>query len=735
MKRFLSRIKRIILLTALYIVLVSAFAVLLFINLYPVGSFFDGTISNSTRIYDRNGVLLYETLSPEAGRTQYVALSNISKHLINATIAAEDASFYSNSGVDVAATIRAIFQNIESGKVVSGASTITQQLVHNVLGMNRSRTVFEKMKEALLAVRVSKKYSKDKILELYLNKVYYGNLNYGISSAAYSYFGKHPRDLDSAESAFLAGLPQAPNRFDPFKYRNRALERKNAVLTRMQQEGFINQEEFAGAREQELIFEPKSVTIRAPHFVHMVIEELEDHFGSTYAMQGLHVKTTIDVNLNDTLTEIVRKQIGLIRHKNVTNGAIVVLEPQTGAIRSLVGSLDYFDTDIEGRINMATALRQPGSAIKPITYAVAFEKGWHGATELRDEPVRFFTADGQPYYPKNYDFEYHGLVTVREALANSYNIPAVHAIEFAGVSDVLQKARSMGISTLNESPDHYGLALTLGDGEIKLLDLTKVYAALAAGGIKHDAYSITEIKDENDTVLFTQAAIPGTHVIGEDIAFMVSDILSDNDARISQFGINSMLELDRPAAVKTGTTRNFKDNWTLGYTPDFVVGVWVGNTNNEPMHNVSGVMGAGPIWHEAMKEVHRGLQAAEFRPPLSVEQKIFDDTIEWVSRKISYESLENSMQAKDPDFRIIKPFDGDVFAYQSDVNPEIQQIKFEAAPEAFGEKIEWFINGQKIAEGGAFFWKIVIGEHTIKAVKRPLNKPLQEDAIKITVGL
>lgn len=712
-----------------YLFVVCIFLAVLFVYFYPVGSFFDESIHQSTKILDRNGVVLYESLNENAGRTEFVPLADISSHLINATIATEDSSFYKNSGVDVLATLRAAFTNAQSGKVVSGASTITQQVVRNVLGTDRKRTLVNKIQEAFFALRVAKKFDKEKILEFYLNKVYYGNLNYGVAAASHTYFGKQPRDLDIAESAFLAGLPQSPSRFDPFKNLDRAVARQKIVLERMLTEKLISHEEFTQAVNEELVIEPRSVAIRAPHFVHYIIDQLEDRYGADFGSQGLEVTTTVDVYLNDAVTKLAQSQVALVSSKNVTNAAVVVLDVSTGEIRAMVGSVDYFDDSIGGRNNMALANRQPGSAMKPITYAAAFEKGWFGGTIVKDEPVRFFTAEGNPYYPQNYDFEFHGDVTVREALANSYNIPAVKAIEFAGVEPVLTKAHEMGITTLNESADHYGLALTLGDGEVKLLDLTAVYETLASGGLRRNPISILQVRNSKGEVLYAapeKKLEAEKRVLGQDVAFMLTDIMSDNNERIAQFGLNNVLTLDRPAAVKTGTTRNFKDNWTMGFTPDYVVGVWVGNSNGDPMHDVSGVQGAGPIWHSVMNEVHRGIPIHPFVPPASVVK----DENEWRSRTIQY-SAESGGEVGE--FRIKKPFDGDIFQFQKTLDTSVQRIRLESTPLKTGETIEWFVDGEMVGNGESVFWPISIGEHSVKAVKRGLDAMLKESQIKVRV--
>jgi len=565
-------------LIALYSGATAIFIFLLFMNFYPIRGLFENSIFPSTKIYDRNGILLYETLHPAQGKTTAVSLDELPTHLIQATLSAEDISFYRNSGVDVVAVVRAFILNLKEGRIVSGGSTITQQLVRNVIGVNKKRTIVQKIKESFLALRVTKVFTKNEVLTMYLNKIYYGNLNYGISAASQGYFGKNVADLDLAESAFLAGLPQAPNHYDPFENREEAVKRKNYVLSLMHKHGFISQMQFESAINENLVFERNVLTIRAPHFVNFIIEQLEDRFGESFVSQGLEVKTTIDYYLHEKVEKIAAKNIALLAGRNVTNASVVILDPLSAEIIGMLGSVDYFNTDIDGAVNVALAKRQPGSAMKPITYALAFEKGWHGATLLVDEPVRFFTADKTPYLPKNYDFEYHGVVTVRESLANSYNIPAVKTINFTGVEPVLNRAHLLGLTTLDQPADHYGLALTLGDGEVRLLDLASAYMAFAYQGRYREPQAILEIKSSDGEVLYEKPNDVGTRVISPEITFLISDILSDNEARLSQFGLNNVLQLDHPVAAKTGTTRNFRDNWTLGYTPDFVVGVWVGNS-------------------------------------------------------------------------------------------------------------------------------------------------------------
>lgn len=703
----------------------SVFLFLLFVNFYPIRGLFKNSIAESTKIYDRNGILLYETLNPEQGKTTEIPLSQIPKNLVKATIAAEDSSFYENSGIDIGGILRAIFLNVKEGRIVSGGSTITQQLARNVIGVNKERTFFQKIKESLLALRVTKVFSKDEILEMYFNKVYYGNLNYGAAAASRGYFGREVSGLDLAECAFLAGLPQAPNRYDPFKNSEDALKRKNYVLSLMREKGFISKEEMADAQNEELSFEQNLTVVRAPHFVQYVIEELDNRFGENYVSAGLEVKTTLDYNLQQKIQEIAERNLNLLAGRNVTNAAVVVLDPKTSEIVAMLGSIDYFNKEIDGQVNVALSQRQPGSAMKPITYAVAFEKGWNAATLILDSPVRFFTAEGTPYLPKNYDYEYHGLVTVREALANSYNIPAVKTIDFTGVESVLEKAREMGLQTLTKSADHYGLALTLGDAEVRLLDLTSVYMVFANYGLKKNPSAISEIKSADSKIIYEKKPDAGERMLPENISFMVTDILSDNGARIPEFGLNNVLELDREAAVKTGTTRNFRDNWTFGYTQDYVVGVWVGNSDNSAMHRITGIYGAGPIWHDIMQEIHRGKEKKKFRVPSGVMKKEFcveeisggkcaKTVSEWIP-KSAYLNRTKMEQEEKPKLRITKPFDYDEFQFMETVDKNVQQIKFQAEKDASIGEVTWLVNGEKIGLGDAVFWQIKKGDFQIQA--------------------
>lgn len=576
---------------------------------------------SSSKIYDREGRLLYEVIPPGGGRRTTVPLSSISPYLIMATVATEDARFFQHRGVDPIAILRALWQDIKAGKAVSGASTIPQQLVRNLLlppEEKSQRTLKRKVKEAILAAEISRRYSKETILELYLNEIYYGNMAYGAEAAAQTYFGKHASELTLAEASFLAGLPQAPATYDPYTNFKAAKARQADVLRLMVEAGYITPEEARKAYQEELKLVPPRFEMRAPHFVMYVRRLLEQRYGPEVLYKaGLRVYTSLDLNLQEMAQEIVKRQVEKIKERKVTNGALVAIKPQTGEILVMVGSADFYDEKISGQVNMALAPRQPGSAIKPITYLAAFEKGWTPATVIWDVPVEF--PDG--YKPTNYDNRFHGPVTVRIALGSSYNVPAVKALQFVGIHSFLEMARRLGITSFTRSD--YGLSITLGGGEVSLLELTAAYAVIANGGRKVPPVAILRIEDAAGRVLEEYTPPPGDQVISPQHAYLITHILADNWARTPTFGPNSVLKLSRPAAVKTGTTDDWRDGWTIGYTPDLVVGVWVGNADNSPTKRVPGVRGAGPIWREFMEKALANVPPKDFhRPPGIVEAEI-----------------------------------------------------------------------------------------------------------------
>jgi penicillin-binding protein 1C len=589
----------------------------------------------TTRIMDRNGNLLYEIIDPNAGRRTYVPLERISPYVIAATIATEDKDFYSHPGFDPWAITRALWENYRTEGQGGGASTITQQLARNLLLSPEERvqrTYTRKAREIILAAEITRRYTKDEILELYLNENYYGNLAYGIEAAAETYFGKTADHLTLAEGAFLAGLPQSPSIYDIYTNPEVTLTRHQQVLVLMFQlsseRGCIpvsNSDDpvcvtppdatNAANEIKAYPFRPPNIEIRYPHWVNYVRGQLEELYDpQTIYRSGFTIYTTLDPNLQNAAERIVAEQVATLIDKNAHNGALVAIRPSTGEILAMVGSVDFYNEAIDGQVNMATSpTRQPGSSIKPINYVAAFEKGWTPSTLIWDVPSEFPPSGDpndprEPYKPINYDEKFHGPVTVRTALANSFNVPAVKTLQFVGIYDdpdtpekegMIGMAERLGITSFTRSD--YGLSLTLGGGEVSLLEMTGAFSVFANGGQRVPPVAILRIVDHTGEVVYEYKPQPGEQVIRAEHAYLINSILSDNEARSWMFGRNSALNLSFLAAAKTGTTNDFRDNWTLGYTPDLVTGVWIGNADYTPMVNTSGSSGAAPIWSQFME--------------------------------------------------------------------------------------------------------------------------------------
>ncbi len=608
----------------------------------------------TTRILDRNGNILYEIVDPNAGKRTYVPLERISPYLIAATIATEDKEYYNHPGFDLVALARALYANYTSGEIVSGASTITQQLARMLLLTDERfvQSYERKAREIILAAEITRRYTKEQVLELYLNEVFYGNFAYGIEAAADIYFNTTAEDLTLWQSSFLAGLPQTTVLYDIYTNREATLNRNKTVLLLMYQlsneKGCIEigenldrvcldamQTLEASNTLEAYEFTRRDFVMQFPHWVVFIQSLLESQFDSqTIYRSGFTIYTTLDPNLQQQAEKAVRDQLALMTENNASNGAVIVMDPRTGEILSMVGSADFHNAEISGQVNMAlTQTRQPGSAIKPLTYLAAFEKDWTPGTLIWDVPASF-APSGDPndtnprYEPVNYDGRFHGPVTVRDALANSYNIPAVKALEYVGIYDdpstpnpdgFINLARRLGITSLNR-PD-YGLSLTLGGGEVSLLELTGAFQVLANEGRKVAPVAISKVVDHKGNVIYEYIPSNGEQIVRAAHAYLLSSILSDNNARAPMFGSNSVLALPFQAAVKTGTTNDFRDNWTVGYTPDLVVGVWVGNADYTPMVNTSGVSGAAPIWANIMQtgiQHLRGGNASSFARPSDV---------------------------------------------------------------------------------------------------------------------
>jgi 1A family penicillin-binding protein len=554
--------------------------------------------SLSTHLYDRNGKLLYE-IYRDQNRTP-IKLSELPKYVPEATIAIEDKDFYSHKGISlVSGILRAANQTLFKGSL-QGGSTITQQLVKNAL-LTPERTLDRKIKEIILALWTEQTYTKNQILEMYLNQVSYGSASYGIEEAAQSYFGKHANELSISEAALLAGLPQAPSEYSPFVNPKYALERRNDVLLNMRAQHYITDSEYQAAKTAPLTIIKQQTPIKAPHFVFYEKAELEKKYGTRMVEEGgLNVTTTLDLDVQEAVEKILKDGIDKQRYLNVTNGAVMITKPKTGEIVAMVGSVDYFQEPF-GAFNVTTAERQPGSSLKPLLYSLALQKGFTAASIIPDTPSTFNVPGAAPYTPLNYDNRFHGNTTMRLALANSYNIPAVRTLYNVGIESFVNYMQRLGITTWND-PGRYVLPMALGGVEVRMVDLVAAYGTLANQGNHVNLSGTEKIVDSNDQVL-EQLSPQKDQVMPEGAAYIITDILSDNQARTLTFGPGSQLEIPGyKVAVKTGTTDSKKDNWAIGYTPEYLVAVWIGNNDSTPMNPSieSGATGASSIWHEIM---------------------------------------------------------------------------------------------------------------------------------------
>jgi peptidoglycan glycosyltransferase len=604
----------------------------------------------SSRIYDRNGTLLYEFF--DAGKRTNVSIADISPLLIKATVAVEDQSFYTNPGIDLSGIARTLLNSLQAGEETGGASTITQQVIKNsVLTADErapDKRYERKIKEIILAQELDERYTKDEILELYLNENFYGNLAYGIEAASNVYFGVKAKDLTLNQASLLAGLPQLPSVYNPINYLERderggylpgvrvgagwldpdyALPadvtaprwRQVSVLRRMVADGYTTEAAARAALAEPLRFAPQEVPLNAPHFVFYVRDLIQERYGQELLFGGgLRITTTLDLDMQRMVQEKAAERIAELQARNTHNAAVVVMQPNTGQVLAMVGSIDYNAVEptttpgetgnvLDGQVNVATRERQPGSALKPFTYLSAMERGWTPETVVWDVPTDFPTTAASSadwYTPLNYNGRFNGPVRIRTALANSLNIPAVKALKFAGVDQTLSLLDRVGIKQgLKRGKDFYGLALTLGGGEVTPLELTTAYNTLASGGRYYPPVSVLKITDGSGAVLEEFVPSRGQQVVDAGLAAIISDMLSDDKARQPVWGLNSPLKLSLPAAVKTGTTNDWRDAWAAGYTPFLTVGVWTGNNNNEPTARVESLTGGGVIWRNVMEEL------------------------------------------------------------------------------------------------------------------------------------
>jgi 1A family penicillin-binding protein len=565
----------------------------------------------ATRIYDKTGEVLLYDMHQDVKRT-IVPLEDISWHVRNATIAIEDDRFYSHYGVDPIAIVRAVVTNLQAGDLLGGqgGSTLTQQVVKNAL-LNPEKKITRKVKEWVLAIKLEQEASKEEILEMYLNEVPYGGNKYGVEEASQAFFGKPARDLNVVESAYLAALPQAPTYYSPYGAHRDDLEyRKNVVLARMNEQGFLSDDDYAIALETPVEFRPSQATgIKAPHFVFYVIDELTKKYGEGLAEAGYTVITTLDWELQKAGESIVFDHAHENDEKfNASNASLMAVDPKTGGIITMVGSRDYFDEDIDGAFNIGLASRQPGSSFKPFAYATALAKGYTTETVVFDVRTQFSTACSRTdltsengcYAPGNYDNIFRGPMTFRDALAQSVNVPAVKALYLAGMRDTIELTQRMGISTLTDW-QRYGLTLVLGGGEVSLLEMTSAYGVFANEGVRHAHYGVERVEDQSGNTVYEHERHP-SQVIDRDIALQITDMLADNEARTPAFGAQSFLHFPgRDVAAKTGTTNDYRDAWIIGYSPDIAVGAWAGNNDNSAMEKKVAGFIIAPLWNKYLQ--------------------------------------------------------------------------------------------------------------------------------------
>ena len=591
-----------------------------------LSAFDERRVLQSTKIFDRTGEVLLYDLHQDVKRT-IVPLEDMSRHIKNATVAIEDDQFYNHFGINIRAIIRAAVSNMQDGDLLGGqgGSTITQQVIKNSV-LERDKKLSRKVKEAILSIKLERELTKDEILEVYLNESPYGGTIYGVEEASQSFFGKKASDLSLPEAAYLAALPQAPTYLSPFGTNRAALDRRQQlVLDRMRINGFITVEEHEAAKQVEVTFSTSAITgIRAPHFVMTIIEELTEQFGEeAMAEQGLRVITTLDYELQAAAEAIVVEKAAVNTERfNASNAGLVATDPKTGDVLVMVGSRNYFDEEIDGQFNVAIASRQPGSAIKPFVYANAWRKGYLPDTILFDVPTQFSpacepwdtTSVSPCYSPRNYNNQFVGPISMRNALAQSLNIPAVKTLYLAGLNNSLKLMTDMGLTTLDE-PERYGLTLVLGGGEVRLKDMTHAYGIFANDGIRAVPRSILRIEDTNGNIL-EEREVAEQRVLEANIAHMVSDVLSDNVARVPLWGSYSLVNFgNRDVALKSGSTNNLRDAWVVGYTPNIAVGTWVGNNDNAAMGGgLSGLI-TTPTWRAFMDVALEKLPVETFTQP------------------------------------------------------------------------------------------------------------------------
>lgn len=693
----------------------------------------------SLHILDHEGEILREVLSDEGGSCRWIDLSDVSPAVVQATLAAEDRYFFLHPGINPLAIVRALWQNLKHNRIISGASTITQQLARNL--NRRPRNIFSKLHEAWTALRLEKKLAKREILAQYLNRVCYGNQTYGIEAASRLYFNKTAKDLSPAEAAFLAGIPRAPTLYNPYRAPKLAFKRQQDILAAMSQQGYITRAEWDRARREKINLFSAQDKFRAPHFCDFILSSLRPEQKHRKAV----VLTTLRYHLQGKIEILVRNHLSSLQKKRITNAAVIVVDNDTSEIITMIGSRDFFDEQHAGQVNGTTALRQPGSTLKPFTYGLALARGKTAAEILEDRELQIQTPGGS-YRPQNYDKKYHGQIRMRQALACSYNIPAVAVLQALGPDLLYQKLKQSGFKSLKKSSGFYGIGLTLGNGEVTLIELVQAYSALARGG------RLVPLK----SIVTTPNVTEQTNIFAPQVSYILTHMLNDNDARIPAFGANSPLNLPFDCAVKTGTSKDFRDNWTVGFTPKFTVGVWVGNFDGRPMFKVSGISGCGPLFRDIMLLLNKERSDEVFREPEGIVTRKICPSSGQLATSDCYGQIEEVFidgtepqencgihpfqpaVKQDAQLKIQFPIEGDIFKLDPILRPEYQVLPFKAyipgtlAPDL----IEWKINGKTIGNTPApyiYYWNLSPGSYTISFTATLGKKDVSSHPVKFTV--
>lgn len=681
---------------------------------------------NSFKITDRNGILLRNVLSKDYKTSIWKSIREISPDMIKATIIREDKRFFLHRGVDIIALFRALIQNIKHRRAYSGGSTITMQVAKMILNY-RKRNIITKIIEMVYAMKIELHLSKEEILEVYLNRAPYGNQAYGIEAASRIYFEKPASQLSLSEVCILASLPKAPSILNPYKTM-KIKEEKEKILKQLLGTGAIDSTRFLLAINEPVQIKEQSLIFRAPHFVDFVLGQIDKGNYST-------ITSTIDVNLQEKFEKMVSTSVKNLTKFNVHQAAIVVIDTRSGEVIAMVGSKDYFD-EKEGQVNGCLALRQPGSSLKPFLYILALSNGIPMSYLINDTITEFKLPDGTLFAPRNYGDKYHGYVRAREALGSSFNIPAVHLLEILGVEKFYNFLNNLHFTSIKKQPSFYGLSLSLGAAEVRLLELTNAYRAIANKGIWSEFEFIKGNKNK-----------PGERVFSEDVAFIITDVLSDNSSRIKAFGDDSPLNLPFPCAVKTGTTKNFKDNWCIGFTTKYTVGVWVGNFDGSPMNGVSGISGAAPLFRDIMIELHRNEYPEDFDGPKSLRhlkicaktgliagkncaliEEVFipgtepEDTCKYCAGVESDTALDRRLDC----FRnnrsglcILHPQNGDIFKLDPHIPYKNQAIAFKVKCDSTFDSYTLYLNDKKLCENNPnFLWQPNPGQYKLKLYGR-----------------